>query len=371
MCDNRYMANKTTMASLTREVVSESGAYKYLENLRWGDTPRCAHCGSIAVRLIPPNNGVSHRSAGGTMSGRRVWKCSDCAKQFCVTTNMMMHATKAPVRTWLLVILDMISAKNGMAAREVEHKYGVSPRTAWHMLHRIRQAMSENGGGLFAGNVVADETYIGGDPKNRHAWQRVEIECGRGTEKVPVLSLVNADTGEIRFRIIPNVSGKTLRKVIEANVTLGTATLHTDSWKGYLPVGSKMAGHHSVNHDIGQYVTERSNGTNKAEIYFSQLKRSLDGTHHHVSVEHSDVGTVTEERKWSNTARSDGTVSPMVCACSICPTVVCGRWTSKVKRRSGIISSRRPSSTMTWAISPSQPIRSGTCSMTCEATTQS
>ena len=130
------------MASLSREVTSEADAYRYLENLRWGSNPRCAHCASENVRLIPPTNGVSRKSAGGTMSERRVWKCAECRKQFSVITNMMMHATEAPVRTWLLVILDMISDKNGTAAREVERMYGVAPRTAWHMLHRIRQVMA-------------------------------------------------------------------------------------------------------------------------------------------------------------------------------------------------------------------------------------
>jgi transposase-like protein len=292
------------MASLSREVTSEADAYQYLENLRWGDTPVCAHCGSTNVRLIPPTNGVSRRTAGGTMSERRVWKCAECRKQFSVITNTMMHATKVPVRTWLLVILDMISAKNGLAAREVERKYGVAPRTAWHMLHRIRQAMSADFGDLFAGNVVADETYIGGEPRNRHASERPR-KIGRGTDKTSVLSLVNADTGEIRSRVIPNITGKTLRRAIAASVNLPVATLHSDSWKGYILVGQSMAAHHSVNHHVGQYVTEKSNGTNKAENYFSQLKRSLDGTHHHVSVEHLHLYLGEFDYRFSTCAMSD------------------------------------------------------------------
>lgn len=73
---------------------------------------------------------------------------------------------------------------------------------------------------------------------------------------------------------------------IAKNVDMTTATLHTDSLRAYTAIGADMAGHYVVNHHLGQYTTEKSHGTNKAENYFSQLKRSLDGTHHHVTVEH-------------------------------------------------------------------------------------
>src|ERR1700722_9568591 len=98
---------KTTIASLSKQIVTEADAYRHLEGLRWGDTPRCSHCAGTDVYLIPPANGVSRRTAAGTMSKRRVWRCRDCKRQFSVLTGTMMHATKVPVRTWVLVIFDM------------------------------------------------------------------------------------------------------------------------------------------------------------------------------------------------------------------------------------------------------------------------
>lgn len=277
---------RTTIASLSQQIVTEADAYKYLEGLRWQGCPECAHCGSADVRLIPPANGVSRKTANGTMSERRVWKCARCRKQFSVLTNTVMHATKIPVRVWVLVFFEMASSKNGVAAREIERKYGVTMKTAWHLLHRIRQAMGADHGPKFTGDVVADETYIGGDPANRHASQRGVVKRGRGTSKAPVVTVIESATGRARSRAVPDVTGRTLRSAIMDNVDMAFSTLHTDALPAYLKIGAQMAGHFYVDHSTGEYTTEKSKGTNQAENFFSQLKRSLDGTHHHVSREH-------------------------------------------------------------------------------------
>ncbi len=107
------------------------------------------------------------------MSERRVWRCFTCRKQFSVLTGTIFHGTKVPIRTWVLVIFEMCASKNGVAAREVERKYGVCARTAWHMMHRIREAMKNDTlVATMRGTIVADETWIGGDPKNRHESKR-------------------------------------------------------------------------------------------------------------------------------------------------------------------------------------------------------
>jgi transposase-like protein len=198
----------------------------------------------------------------------------------------MMHGTKASVRTWVLVIFDMVSAKNGMSAREVERKYGVCPRTAWFMCHRIREAMAGSYDSLFHGTVMADEAYIGGDPKNRHAWQRREDEKdGRGTNKTPVVTIIDQDTGEVRSHIVNTLDQWNLGKLIVGNVEPAGSVLVTDGWKGYNLAGSFFSKHEVVDHSAGQYVVN-GYSTNAVESFFSQLKRSIDGTHHHVSVKH-------------------------------------------------------------------------------------
>jgi transposase-like protein len=264
--------NRTTLASLSLEIKTEADAYSYLENLRWNGTPVCPKCATTDVRYVEPSNGVSRTTA--------------CKKQFSVLTGTIMHATKIPVRIWVMVMFEMCSSKNGVAAREIERKYGMNPRTAWHMLHRIREAMSHDDFILFSGDIVADEVYIGGNPEFRHADKRQDVRRGAGTDKTAVVTLIDSDTREARSTVVPWVDSKSLGDVLRANVDMATAVLHTDSHRGYIPVGRTMAGHYAVDHKAGIYATDKTNGTNLCENYFAQLKRGLKGTHIHVDPKH-------------------------------------------------------------------------------------
>jgi transposase-like protein len=276
---------KTTIASLSREISSEADAYLFLENLRWHGEARCPTCDSTDVHYIAPDNGVSRTAAGGSQSERRVWRCHPCRKQFSVLTGTMMHSTKIPVRTWVMVIFETCSSKNGVAAREIERRYGLCPRTAWHMLHRIREAMSHDDGALFDGNVVVDEAYIGGNPEFMHTNKR-HGRAGAGTDKTPVFTIIDAESREARSTVVSWVDSVSLGDVIRENVDIATTVLHTDSHRGYIPVARTMAGHFSVDHKAGIYATDKTNGTNLCENYFAQLKRGLKGTHIHVDPKH-------------------------------------------------------------------------------------
>jgi transposase-like protein len=272
---------------LADELRTEADAYLYLERMRWGDRPVCPHCGSVRKPyFLKPANGTTRKTTRGPASERRVWKCADCRKQFTVLVGTIFHGTHIPIRTWLFVVFEMCASKNGVAAREIERKYGLTPKSAWFMTHRIREAMKrEPMAGLLSGRVVADETWIGGHPKNRHASHPQAIgKAGKKTGKTTVLTLVSRETGEVRSRVIPNIKGSTLRAAMRDDLDIGSTHLHTDGWHGYRHF---TAEHSTVDHSIGEYV-RGDVSTNHAESYFSQLKRSLDGTHHHVSVEHLD-----------------------------------------------------------------------------------
>ncbi len=292
------------MTSIARMIPTEADAYRVLEDLRWDGKPVCPHCGSINDHyFLKPRAGV-RKDNRGRETQRRLWKCRDCRQQFSVLTGTVMHGTHIPVSKWVMVFFEMCASKNGVAAREIERKYDLTPRSAWFMLHRIREAMTASpSGGLFTGTVVADETWVGGEPKNRHANKRVGSKQGK-TDKTPVVSLINKSTGEVRSRVVANVDGKTLRKVITDNVAMKASTLHTDSAPTYEAIGADMAGHVAVNHTIGQYVLNGA-GTNQAENYFSQLKRSIDGTHHHVSPEHLDRYLAEFDFRYSTCDMSD------------------------------------------------------------------
>jgi transposase-like protein len=284
-----------SVMTLADRLATEADAYEYLEELRWAGKPFCPHCGNDerCYFLQPKDGSDSRKTRTGTRSQRRVWKCGACRKQFSVLTGTIFHGTKISLRKWLFVIFEMCASKNGVAAREIERKYDLTPKSAWFMLHRIREAMKREplAGMLSGGVVVADETFIGGKEGNRHKSNRHNppgrgeqitpgTKRGRG-DKVSVLSLIHEPTGEARSVVIPDVTGATLSKAMsELGVNKATTTLHTDGLKSYQAIA-----HESVDHEADEYVRDGVS-TNSAENFFSQLKRSLDGTHHHVSREH-------------------------------------------------------------------------------------
>jgi transposase-like protein len=275
-----------SIPALADKLHTEADAYRFLEDLRWNGRPICPHCGSVRKPyFLKPRDGTSRKTRTGAESQRRVWKCADCRKQFSVLTGTIFHGTKIPVRTWIFVVFEMASSKNGVAAREIQRKYGLTPKSAWFMLHRIRHAMTrEPLAGLLSGRVVADETWIGGKPSNRHGHKRGKGGQGQ-TDKTSVVALVSRETGEVRSQVVTDVSGDNLRSVLVEQVDAGSTHLHTDSAPAYARIAGHFAGHSAVDHSAGEYV-RGDVSTNVAETYFSQLKRSLDGTHHHVSREH-------------------------------------------------------------------------------------
>lgn len=197
------------------------------------------------------------------------------------------------------VVFEMCSSKNGVAAREIERKYDLSAQvglvhdpSAWFMIHRIREAMKRDPlAGMLAGTIVADETYIGGAPKNKHRQGQgrrpvgAKSKTGAAYDKIPVLSLVHKETGEVRSQVMNTVTRDTLKLAIAAQVKAAESVLHTDGLQAYRKLGKTFLAHEFVDHSANEYVRGVVS-TIQAENFFSQLKRSIDGTHRHVSPEH-------------------------------------------------------------------------------------
>ena len=279
-----------TFPKIAEKIPTEAAAYEFLEELRWHGEPVCPHCGSIAQHyFLTPRNGISRETRNGKQTQRRLWKCKDCRQPFSVLTGTVMHRSHVPVRTWVLVFFELCSSKNGVAAREIERKYGLAPKSAWFLLQRIREAMKrEPLAGLLAGTIVADEAWIGGNPKNKHRDKFIYGDEGQRKpikEKVPIVSLIHKESGEVRSQVVANVGRENIHAVIKKHVDQAQSILHTDNAKVYKGFGFEFIDHQSVNHSAGEYVRGDAS-TNRAENYFSQLKRSIDGTHHHVSEEH-------------------------------------------------------------------------------------
>lgn len=285
--------SKANILRLMDSISDDAAAYKYLESVLWPNGPVCPHCGSEDhAYFLKPKNGTDRETAGGSTTQRRLWKCAECKKKFTVTNGTVMHNTKISLRLWVLVFFEMAASKNGTSAREIERKYSVTNKTAWFLLHRVRMAMGNLGPiETMRGTIVADETWIGGKIKNKHKQGEVPGRVGgrgrAGTpkDKTPVFTLVNKTTGQARSRVVRDVTGASLAKILREHVDIPASVLHTDAAPSYRAIGQEFAQHAWVDHSSWEFV--RGDVTsNQAENFFSQLKRSLDGTHHRISREH-------------------------------------------------------------------------------------
>jgi transposase-like protein len=278
--------------------LTEEQARETLERIVWSKGVVCPHCGRVD----------SHTKLQGKKHRAGVWKCNDgCGQQFSVTVGTIMEGSHLPIRIWLMAFSILCSAKKGVSALQLQRQLGLgSYRTAWHLCHRIRYAMSQNPlKGLLEGTVMVDETYVGGNPRNKH--KRGKGPTGRGTEKQPVVALVERG-GRVRSWPIANITAKTLQGAIRDHVA-PSSEIQTDQLVSYKGVGKWFdGGHQSVNHSKGEYA-RGSVSTNEVESYFALLKRGITGSFHSVSKQHlhrycDEFSYRWNERKTSDAART-------------------------------------------------------------------
>ncbi len=186
---------------------------------------------------------------------------------------------------WLLATHLMCASKKGMSAHQLHRMIGMPYKTAWFMAHRIREGMRDlkpNGPLGGSGKTVEfDETYVGGKERNKHRNKRGVGQTGGGKGKEAVFSLVERG-GKVRSHHIANVSAKTLRPIMDAQIAEATRTMSDD---GGARARHGSADHHSVNHSVGEYVRGDVH-TNTIESYFAIMKRGITGVYHHVSPQH-------------------------------------------------------------------------------------
>ncbi len=267
---------------------SADKAREYLEALRWPNGVICPHCGVVG----------DHYRLQGKSTRPGLWKCKDCRKQFTVIVGTVFSDSKIPLNKWLLAVHLICASKKAISSHQIHRMLGVTYKSAWFMTHRIREAMkSENGGllGSGSGTVEADETYWGNNGKNRKG--------ARGYEhKMKVVSLVERD-GEKRSIVVRNVNAKTLREVLDANVSK-SARLMTDEHAGYKKIGREYAKHGVVSHSTGEYARGNIH-SNTVESSFSLLKRGLIGTFHHVGEQHLQRYATEFDYRWNTRKISD------------------------------------------------------------------
>src|SRR5882672_6814170 len=224
---------------------TEEAAFAYVEKKLWPDGPTCPFCGATEEHVGRLN---------GKTTRLGLHKCYACQKPFTVRMGTIFESSHLPLHLWLQAIHLMSASKKGISTRQIQRMLQCSMKTAWFLTHRIREAMRDGSLSPLGGEgkfVEADTTYIGGKEKNKHAWKRKKGNIG-GAGKAIVHALVERD-GRVRSRHIPNVSGETLRPILEAHASFESA-LMTDTHGGYMGVGKSFARHEMVDHGIGEYV---------------------------------------------------------------------------------------------------------------------
>jgi transposase-like protein len=273
--------------------LTEDEARETIERILWPAGPVCPHCG--ATENVTRLQGQAHRAG--------VFQCNNCHDQFTVTVGTIFEDSHLPLRKWLMAFALLCSAKKGISALQLQRELDLgSYRTAWHLAHRIRHAMSKEPlASLLKGTVEVDETYVGGKPRREAGAPKPKR--GRGTKKTPVVALVERD-GRVRAHKIERVDAATLKAAIRENVDRSSRIM-TDEWRSYRGIGAEFdGGHEVVTHSAGEYARDDAH-VNTAESFFALLKRGVIGSFHHISKQHLDRYCDEFSFRWDHRSISD------------------------------------------------------------------
>ena len=243
--------------------------------MRWMDGVRCGYCDADQPYYLKT---------------QKRWKCRKCRKQFSVKVNSIFEDSPISLKKWLPALWLIVNCKNGISSYELARDLGVTQKTAWFMLQRLRLALKAGGivklGGT-GGPVEVDETFIGGLPKNMHEDKRLALKVGMNgyAEKTAVVGMLDRDTRQVRAQVVPNVKRETLQNAILAGIEK-QSTVYTDGWAGYDNLAAKDFVHDTVNH-LNEYVRGQVH-TQGIENFWSLMKRGLKGTYVAVEPFHLD-----------------------------------------------------------------------------------
>ena len=260
--------NGISIIQLFQRFPDDATAEAWFVNRRWPNGIECPHCGSKNVQT-----GAKHKSMP--------YRCrsKECAKRFSAKTGTVMESSKLGFQVWMIATYLLSTSLKSVSSMKLHRDMNINQRSAWFLAHRLRVALAEENP-AFAGPVEADETYVGGRERNKHAKDRLKAGRG-GVGKAIVLGAKDRETNHVAAKGVPDTKAKTLQSFVEER-TEPTAQVYTDDASAY--VGIKRR-HESVRHSAGQYVRGDVH-TNGMESFWSMLKRAHKGTFHKFSKKH-------------------------------------------------------------------------------------
>ena len=278
------------MLELSNLFPDEASAQTWFESTYWPNGRCCGRCGSLDTREVKNQKPMPY------------W-CRDCRKYFSVRTGTTLESSRLPLRKWAFAVYIYVTNLKSVSSMKLSRDLKITQKTAWFMLHRLREAWDASCIEPFEGPVEVDETYFGGLRRNMPKAKRESL-TGRGVSgKTAVVGMKDRTTNRVRAKVIRNTDAETLQRFVEENAGPKTRVF-TDEATAYEGLPRRKA----VKHSAGEYV-KRMAHTNGIESFWATLKRAHKGTFHKLSPKHLDR-YVREFSRKQNT-RSNDTIDQM------------------------------------------------------------
>jgi transposase-like protein len=288
---NKAAAAPQTLSQAITYFADADRALAFVAQLRWPNGAVCVHCGADSPMFL---------------ATRRIWKCRVCRKQFSVKLGTIFEDSPLGLDKWLPALWLIANCKNGISSYEVHRALGVTQKTAWFMLHRIRLAMRTMTFEKMSGEVESDETYIGGSRRFMHAKKRKSLKGTGMFDKVAVMGLLERKRSKNHSTVRVDVLRSTKRPVMEQKISenvMEGSKVYTDAHPGYTRLHNVYE-HAAIDHAV-KYVDGQVH-TNGLENFWSLLKRSIKGTYVSVDPFHLFRYLDEQSHRFNNREATDG-----------------------------------------------------------------
>lgn len=247
-------------------IPDQETARTYLEARLWPNGAVCPVCG-LGERITARKDGF--------------YRCNQCKEDFTVRTGTIFERSHVPLHKWVYAMYLLVTARKGISSMQLAKEIGITQKSAWFVLHRLREACGADLDKL-RGIIEIDETYVGGIEKNKH--ESKKLKAGRGPVGKTAVLAMRERGGRTVGSVIDATDAGTIKTEIFNRVETGS-TLHTDEASAYQGLDGLFYTHDTINHTAGEFV--RGNvTTNGIESVFAVLKRGLIGVYHHASPKH-------------------------------------------------------------------------------------